>query len=51
VAVSANAMPLDVERGLKAGFFRYITKPIRVTEFMEAVNIALESTTGSKPAP
>ena len=41
VAVSANAMPLDVERGLKAGFFRYITKPIRVSEFMEAVNIAL----------
>ncbi len=42
VAVSANAMPLDVERGLKAGFYRYITKPIRVSEFMEAVNIALE---------
>ncbi|MDP1829190.1 MAG: PAS domain S-box protein, partial [Archangium sp.] len=51
VAVSANAMPLDVERGLKAGFFRYITKPIRVTEFMEAVNIALAfaaSSPGSK---
>ncbi len=42
VAVSANAMPLDVKRGLKAGFFRYITKPIRVSEFMEAVNLALE---------
>ena len=42
VAVSANAMPFDVERGLKAGFYRYITKPIRVSEFMEAVNIALE---------
>ncbi|MDP3570574.1 MAG: PAS domain S-box protein, partial [Archangium sp.] len=42
VAVSANAMPLDVERGLKAGFYRYITKPIRVSEFMEAVHIALE---------
>ena len=52
VAVSANAMPLDVERGLKAGFFRYITKPIRVTEFMEAVNIALAfaaSGHGNKP--
>ena len=35
-------MPFDVERGLKAGFYRYITKPIRVSEFMEAVNIALE---------
>jgi PAS domain S-box-containing protein len=42
IAVSANAMPLDVERGLKAGFFRYITKPIKVTEFMEALDVALE---------
>jgi len=42
VAVSANAMPLDVERGLKAGFFRYITKPIKIAEFMDAVNLALE---------
>jgi CheY-like chemotaxis protein len=35
-------MPLDVERGLKAGFFRYITKPIKVNEIMEALNVALE---------
>jgi PAS domain S-box-containing protein len=42
IAVSANAMPLDVERGMKAGFFRYITKPIKVNEFMEALNVALE---------
>ena len=42
IAVSANAMPLDVERGLKAGFFRYITKPIKVSEFMEALDVALE---------
>ena len=42
MAVSASAMPLDVERGLKAGFFRYLTKPIKVTEFMEAMVVALE---------
>jgi signal transduction histidine kinase/ActR/RegA family two-component response regulator len=48
IAVSANAMPLDVERGLKAGFFRYITKPIKVNEFMEALDVALAvSETGS----
>jgi CheY-like chemotaxis protein len=35
-------MPLDIERGLKAGFFRYITKPIKVDEFMEALDVALE---------
>ena len=42
IAVSANAMPRDVEKGLKAGFFRYITKPIKVNEFMEALDVALQ---------
>jgi len=42
VAVSANAMPRDVEKGMKAGFFRYLTKPIKVDEFMETLNLALE---------
>jgi CheY-like chemotaxis protein len=42
IAISANAMPRDIERGLQAGFFRYITKPIKVNEFVEALNIALE---------
>ncbi len=42
VAISANAMPGDIKRGLKAGFFRYITKPIKVGEFMAAVDAALE---------
>jgi CheY-like chemotaxis protein len=42
IAVTANAMPLDIERGLKAGFFRYITKPIKVDEFMEALDVGLE---------
>ncbi|MDP2759368.1 MAG: PAS domain S-box protein, partial [Sideroxyarcus sp.] len=42
IAVSANAMPQDIEKGMKAGFFRYLTKPIKVDEFMEALNVALE---------
>jgi CheY-like chemotaxis protein len=42
VAVSANAMPRDIKKGLQAGFFRYITKPIKVDEFMEALDVALE---------
>ncbi len=42
IAVSANAMPRDIERGLNAGFFRYITKPIKVNEFTEALGVALE---------
>jgi len=42
LAISANAMPHDIERGLAAGFFRYLTKPIKVNEFMEALDMALE---------
>jgi PAS domain S-box-containing protein len=42
VAISANAMPHDIRKGLEAGFFRYLTKPIRVVEFMEVVDVALE---------
>ena len=42
VALSANAMPRDIEKGLAAGFFRYLTKPIKVNEFMDTLNVALE---------
>jgi len=42
VALSANAMPRDIELGLAAGFFRYLTKPIKVKEFFETLNEALE---------
>jgi len=52
VALSANAMSHDIEKGLEAGFFRYLTKPIKVTEFMETVDLALEfaRTTASRQA-
>jgi CheY-like chemotaxis protein len=42
LAVSANAMPRDIEKGLKAGFFRYLTKPIKVNEFMDTRETALK---------
>jgi PAS domain S-box-containing protein len=42
IAISANAMPRDVEKGLQAGFFRYLTKPIKVKKFMDVLNVALE---------
>ncbi len=42
MALSANAMPGDVAQGLQAGFFRYVTKPIRITEFMVVLDHALE---------
>ena len=42
VALSANAMPRDIAMGLEVGFFRYLTKPIKVKEFMDTLNAALE---------
>jgi len=42
VALSANAMPRDIEKGLQAGFFRYLTKPIKINEFMHTLDAALE---------
>jgi len=43
VALSANAMPRDVEKGIRAGFFSYLTKPIKVDEFMAALDAALKA--------
>jgi CheY-like chemotaxis protein len=40
VALSANAMPRDIAKGLDLGFFRYLTKPIRVAEFTAALDAA-----------
>ncbi|MEO6146466.1 MAG: ATP-binding protein [Sulfuriferula sp.] len=42
LAISANAMPRDIRKGLEAGFFRYLTKPIKFDEFMKALDMALE---------
>jgi CheY-like chemotaxis protein/anti-sigma regulatory factor (Ser/Thr protein kinase) len=42
VALSANAMPRDIEMGLDAGFFRYLTKPIKINVFMDTLDAALE---------
>jgi CheY-like chemotaxis protein len=47
IALSANAMPRDIEKGLQAGFFRYLTKPIKVGEFMDTLDVALNHAMGA----
>jgi len=43
VALSANAMQRDIQKGMETGFFRYLTKPIKIDEFMDALDSALAS--------
>ena len=41
IAISANAMPKDIDKGEKAGFDGYITKPVNVKELLEKVESKL----------
>jgi CheY-like chemotaxis protein len=51
IALSANAVPRDIEKALEAGFLDYLTKPIKVNLFMNALDVALkisQTATGSE---
>ena len=51
IALSANALPRDIANALATGFFGYLTKPIKLDEFMDHVDLALKSSaTGLGPA-
>ena len=43
IALTASAMPRDVEKGRASGFFSYMTKPLDLAEFNETVSRALAS--------
>jgi len=38
IAVSANAMPKDIDKAMKAGFKEYITKPIDLGHFLKTID-------------
>ncbi|MBI3525768.1 MAG: PAS domain S-box protein [Betaproteobacteria bacterium] len=42
IALSANAVPRDIEKALEAGFLNYLTKPIMVNQFMGVLDAALK---------
>ncbi|MFC0471217.1 substrate-binding domain-containing protein [Halalkalibacter kiskunsagensis] len=43
IAVSANAMPLDIQHTLEKGFDNYLSKPIHVKEFLNTVSETLNN--------
>ncbi|MDQ1315548.1 MAG: hypothetical protein QG662_1657, partial [Pseudomonadota bacterium] len=45
IAITANAMQRDIERGRAAGFSDYLTKPLDVRHFNKAVSAMLKSAT------
>lgn len=49
IALSANAVPRDIEKALEAGFFSYLTKPIKVDLFIDALDKALKFSPPSPP--
>jgi len=42
IALSANAIPRDIQSALEAGFHGYITKPIKISVFTRALDAALK---------
>jgi signal transduction histidine kinase/CheY-like chemotaxis protein len=46
IALSAYALPGDIEKAMEAGFISYLTKPIVLNELMAALNVALEISHG-----
>ena len=40
IALSSNAFPGDIEKGVKAGFFRYLTKPYKIDDLLDVLAAA-----------
>jgi CheY-like chemotaxis protein len=41
IAVSSDALPAQIQAGLKAGIHRYLTKPYMLSDFMAAIDDSL----------
>lgn len=49
VAITANAMPRDIERGRQAGFAAYLTKPFDIHDFLRTLDRLLEPAADTAP--
>lgn len=43
IALSSNAYQKQIQEGLEAGFFRYLTKPFKFAELMNMIDLALDT--------
>jgi CheY-like chemotaxis protein len=43
MALSSDAYPRQIEKGLNAGFFQYLTKPFKFSEFEDSLDLCLQS--------
>lgn len=44
IAISSNSLELNIHSGLQAGFYRYLTKPIKLNDLINALDSAIEFT-------
>ncbi|MCY7387627.1 MAG: response regulator, partial [Burkholderiales bacterium] len=50
IAVSANALPRDIEMCVEVGFFDYLTKPIMLGELERTIDLALKLSASNQTA-
>jgi len=50
IAVSSDAHPAQIQAGLQAGFYRYVTKPYKLTDLLEAIDCSLSYCLGNRKA-
>jgi len=41
IALTSDALPRQIDKGIEAGFFRYLTKPFKLNDLMDALDSAL----------
>jgi CheY-like chemotaxis protein len=51
IAVSSDSYPHQIDKGLRAGFFRYLTKPYRLYDLMKAIDDALRHAADGQSPP
>jgi CheY-like chemotaxis protein len=51
IAVSSDAYSTQIKAGLQAGFYRYLTKPYKLTDLLDAIDCSLIHGLGTSEKP